>query len=167
MLERCLNPNNRLYPEYGGRGISICERWMIFENFLADMGLRPKGTTIDRFPNNDGDYEPGNCRWATPKEQARNTRVTLFVELAGEEISLRELAETIGIKYGTMYHRVVISGWSIDQAIQKKDGRDRRAVTVDLQTVRQMQAEGLSRRTIAARLGVSPGTIHNRLKAAS
>ena len=76
MLARCQNPNRERYPNWGGRGITVCERWQGehgFENFLADMGPRPAGTTLDRFPNNDGNYEPGNCRWATPKEQQANT----------------------------------------------------------------------------------------------
>jgi hypothetical protein len=75
MRNRCYNPKATGYKHWGGRGITVCDRWRYsFENFLADMGPRPQGTTLDRYPNNDGNYEPGNCRWATWLEQAATRR---------------------------------------------------------------------------------------------
>jgi hypothetical protein len=74
MKRRVLNPNAINYDRYGGRGIRICERWMSFENFYADMGDRPDGMTLDRYPDVDGNYEPSNCRWATATQQSNNQR---------------------------------------------------------------------------------------------
>jgi hypothetical protein len=74
MKQRCNNPHNHKYKDYGGKGITYDPRWELFINFLEDMGERPKGTTLDRYPNKTGDYCKDNCRWATPIEQARNTK---------------------------------------------------------------------------------------------
>jgi hypothetical protein len=73
MMRRCFNPNFVHYSRYGGLGITVCERWRDFRNFLADMGQRPEGKSLDRI-NSDGNYEPGNCRWATALEQRHNRR---------------------------------------------------------------------------------------------
>lgn len=80
MIQRCTNPSNPNYPNWGGRGISVCDRWRCtsprgtgFKNFVADMGMRPNGLTLDRI-NNNGNYEPDNCRWATRKQQYENSR---------------------------------------------------------------------------------------------
>lgn len=74
MRRRCYDPAHKSWDDYGGRGISVDPRWERFETFLADMGERPAGKTIDRYPDNNGNYEAGNCRWATPSEQARNRK---------------------------------------------------------------------------------------------
>ena len=84
MKDRCLNPNHSSYANYGGRGVRVCERWLAFEGFLADMGERPSGTSIDRLDSNGG-YKPGNCRWADAKTQGRNRRtVKLSAAIASE-----------------------------------------------------------------------------------
>lgn len=113
MKQRCLNINNARYQDYGGRGIRVCERWMKFENFLADMGERPKGTSIDRI-NNDGNYEPGNCRWATRKEQQNNLRNNVRITYKGTTKTFNEWAEIMGIKRHTLYTRYK-RGWPIDK----------------------------------------------------
>lgn len=79
MRERCSNPKAHNYPLYGARGIRICERWSVYENFIADMGPRPKGCSIERI-DNDGNYEPSNCKWATKLEQNRNRRTGYTAE---------------------------------------------------------------------------------------
>lgn len=101
---------------YKPRGIGVCDRWKKFENFLADMGERPEGKTLDRYPNQNGNYEPGNCRWASAKEQSRNTSRNRYLEFNGERRSLAEWAELLGRQYSTVKARLN-RGWSIDRAL--------------------------------------------------
>lgn len=99
---RCHNSNNPRYKNYGARGIIVCVEWRnSFEQFFKDMGKRPQGTSIDRI-NNDGNYEPSNCRWATKRQQSLNTSQVLLFEYNGEQLSQSELAQKIGIPMQTL-----------------------------------------------------------------
>ena len=104
MHKRCYDPKATGYKNYGGRGVVVCERWKSFENFFEDMGVRPKETTLDRIDNN-GNYEPNNCRWATWVEQSRNRRNTRYIEFEGEVTTFWALAELVDISPGTLWRR--------------------------------------------------------------
>ncbi len=119
MNQRCNNKNNRKYKLYGGRGISVCKRWGTFENFLEDMGERPPGTTIDRFPNQDGNYEKSNCRWATYAKQNRNMRSNVMIEFRGEKHCLSDWSSILGINRATLNNRIM-RGWSVERAFTTK-----------------------------------------------
>lgn len=115
MIARCHCPTSMGYPSYGARGIRVCERWRTFEHFLADMGARPPGTSIDRI-NNDGDYEPDNCRWATKKEQDNNRRTTQFLEVWGIRRPIMDWARRVGVSVKTIRQRLKM-GWPPEFAI--------------------------------------------------
>lgn len=120
MLNRCRNETDRKhYQDYGGRGIKVCGRWLQFENFLADMGERPKGKTLDRI-DVDGGYEPGNCRWATMKEQNRNKRSSKFVMYRGRKMCLSEAMELSGVKRW-QYYAGIKRGMTPEQALEGQD----------------------------------------------
>ena len=118
MVQRCTDENATNYSFYGGRGISVCDRWRKFENFRDDMLPSWFSTgTLERV-DNDGGYGPGNCRWATKKEQARNRRSTRWVTVFGETLSLMEAVEKYGVvKYGIVRQRVERNGWSLEDAL--------------------------------------------------
>jgi hypothetical protein len=118
MFERCYNKHASGYERYGGRGIKVCKRWRdSYEAFYTDVGPRPSPKhSIDRFPNNDGDYEPGNVRWAAVKEQARNTRTNRFHTFEGQTLCEAEWAERFGFHVSTLRHRLR-NGWSIEHAL--------------------------------------------------
>lgn len=115
MKKRCNNPNTKHYEDYGGRGITVCERWNSFENFLADMGDAPPGMSIDRIDNN-GNYEPGNCRWADDVEQGRNRRSTIYLEIDGIRRCLADWARIGGVHYRTVQRRL-LQGMSAREAV--------------------------------------------------
>lgn len=115
MMSRCRNPRSHNYDKYGGRGIIVCPQWTSFEAFLHDMGERPDGTSLERLDVN-GDYEPSNCRWATQKEQCRNTRTNRYITACGVTRTLIEWAEVTGIKRGTIAYRLN-NGWPTEQAL--------------------------------------------------
>lgn len=115
MRYRCLSPHSVSYPYYGARGIKVCERWNKFENFLADMGERPAGMTLERIDTN-GDYEPSNCRWATPVEQTRNRRITAYIEIDGERRILGEVCAERGVS-AQLVHGRLRSGWPVDDRL--------------------------------------------------
>ena len=110
MIQRCHNPKHERYAYYGGRGIVVCDRWRIYANFLADMGEAPDGLWLDRI-NNDGNYEPGNCRWSTPKEQASNRR-----RKSCNPNSMRSKARAAGLPYMVVMLRLR-SGWTEHEAL--------------------------------------------------
>lgn len=116
LRQRCTNPNNTQFKNYGARGIKVCDRWLAsFEDFAADMGPRPDGGEIERIDNN-GNYEPGNCRWASRKEQCRNTRRTRFLTHNGETLCVTEWAERLGVHPVTLHLRLK-KGWSVEKTV--------------------------------------------------
>lgn len=118
MHQRCSNPKAPHYDRYGGRGIDVCERWNSYVNFEADMGQSPgKGYSIDRI-DNDGNYEPGNCKWSTQKEQLKNTSHCKLYNLNGKWFNKRELGEILGINHHSVERRMVRNKETIGVAIE-------------------------------------------------
>ena len=115
MRTRCLNKNNPDYKWYGAKGVTICDRWQYFKNFLADMGERPLGTSLDRIDTN-GNYCPENCRWADKNTQARNRRCSTIVEFNGQKKSLADWADDLGIGYRCLQTRLSKLHWSVEAA---------------------------------------------------
>lgn len=119
MKKRCESPKCSRFKDYGGRGIAVCERWRnSYKNFIADMGRKPSPMhSIDRI-NNDGNYEPGNCRWALPKEQARNNSRNRHVSFEGRSMPLSEACELTGLPYDIVKARLR-RGWTDERALVK------------------------------------------------
>ncbi len=160
--QRCNNPKSTVYYKYGGKGVTVCDRWDTFEHFVSDMGLRPSvAHSIDRTDNRKG-YEPDNCRWATEIQQQRNRSNNRVVEYQGEELCVAELAERIGLSAKLLRARLE-RGWSVDRAVstpvqtQNRKSAKRQGVKVHYygrwSTVRELaELGGMTVRTMRWRL---------------
>lgn len=154
MKARCNNPKHRAFQNYGGRGIRVCERWQNnFSNFMEDMGPKPTPDhTLER-NNNDGLYEPSNCRWATQKEQMNNRRANHIVGVEGGQMCVAEAAVKLGINYSTLENRLW-KGMSDEEATAKPNLRD---------TYFNFFNEQLTIRQAAAKFGIHLNTLRNRI----
>ncbi len=122
MRNRCNNKNDLRYFQYGGRGIKVCKRWDNFSLFLKDMGEPPSNEhSIDR-KNNEGDYKPSNCQWATRSQQGRNKRNNIFFTFEGKTLSLLDWSEKLNIPYSVLWKRIRYHNWDIERALTQKYG---------------------------------------------
>lgn len=158
MKKRCSNPRSAMFRHYGGRGIRVCERWNDFAAFIADMGAPPLGATLERI-DNDGDYTPANCRWATRAEQNRNTRQNVMLTYGGRTQCLTDWAREYGLSLGTLHARLFVHNWSLDVALTRPARSFKRSYRL-----LEHGGEQLPVREWERRLGVSYGTISHRLK---
>ena len=116
MRQRCNNPKCGVYHNYGGRGITVCAAWNSYERFALDVGRPPSPEhTLDRYPNNEGNYEPGNVRWATRKEQMHNVRINVYITHDGERLIMADWARRCGVTPATMHQR--IRTWGAEKAV--------------------------------------------------
>lgn len=155
MKARCSQVSNKSYASYGGRGIKVCDRWMSFENFYADMGAPKEGLSLDRI-NNHGNYEPSNCRWATQSQQCRNKRDNRLISLNGETRCLNDWAEKAGIKQSTLARRLD-SGWPVADALSRPLG------VAHYHKLIQFNGEAMGLKQWADRVGISKSTLKTRL----
>ena len=141
MWQRCNNKNNDRYDDYGGRGISVCERWRDFFAFMEDMGRRPPGTSLDR-KNNDGNYEPGNCRWATPDQQINNRRNTNWITMDGRRQTISQWCRELKIHKETLKKRYSKTGdWRKAAKQAKRNLTQESIIYVEIDGVRKPARE--------------------------
>jgi hypothetical protein len=122
MVSRCTNPADSSFCSYGAKGISVCERWSVFENFFADMGECPEGMSLDRIDNAKG-YEPENCRWADIVTQNRNKTTVKKYEYHGNSMTLPEWSEVTGIPRSRLWQRINVAKWTVEKTLTTPAGR--------------------------------------------
>jgi len=167
MIQRCYSKTHRAYRLYGARGIEVCNRWRFgtadlnpVEAFAQDMGERPSSShSLDRI-DNDGNYEPGNCRWATPLEQSRNNRNCRLLTLNGKTQSVTEWAEELSLSRSTLYKRLD-AGYTAEEALLSQRVNERRWNLTDAQQRRlqEMRLTGkFTYKELAVQFGISPNS---------
>lgn len=155
MKQRCENPNATGYHNYGALGVKVCDRWQDFKLFVEDVGVPPsKKHTLDRYPNKEGDYEPNNWRWATAKEQLRNTRVNKILFFNGCNKSVSEWAETLGIKPCTIFNRLEL-GWSVEKALSENVRQTKRII--------EYNGQSLTLNEWGEKLNINKDTLNSRI----
>lgn len=164
MIGRCHRPAHSAFRHYGARGISVCERWRVFENFYADMGDPPRGLTIERKDNNLG-YSLDNCIWATMQEQNRNRRSTRWLEFDGKRMIMKDWAAHIGIA-PTALARRLDCGWSIQRALTTPNCTRMTRSSRSEEQRAQIRSSSLSQRVLARAFNISRATVR-RIQAAA
>lgn len=165
MKQRCSNKNTSNYHRYGGRGISVCDRWVeSFDNFIADMGERPTGDhSIDRI-DNDGDYNPDNCKWSTRLEQGRNTRRNRILDFNGEVCCVSEVANQLGVDSGYVTYRLN-NGMEIKKPVIKKEIKVLDIESIPTIKITEMIKKlGGTQAAMAKQAGISPQSLNNMIR---
>lgn len=162
MRRRCHSPGDDSYPRYGARGIRVCERWHTFANFVSDVGVKPSSKhTLDRIDVN-GDYEPGNVRWATQTDQARNTRFNVKLTHGGRTQCVSAWASEFGLDRKTLASRIE-TGWPIGVALSTPAGADNksreRIPKSEYDAIQALWRTGMRNIDIARKYGVAPSLI--------
>lgn len=156
MMQRCYNPNSASWKRYGGRGITVCDRWHKFENFLADMGASSPELSIDRIDNNAG-YSPENCRWATRKQNARNTSKNRLITYKGETACVAEWAERTGLPHALILQRLK-SGWDAHK-IFTTPPKYKKLPPDAVRQIRSLYESGLSQSAIGDKFQLDQTTV--------
>lgn len=165
MMNRCTNPSHRSYQRYGGRGITVCERWHTFQNFLDDMGVKPIGLSLDR-KDNSLPYTRENCRWATASQQARNKSTNRLVTANGETKCVQEWAGILNVPYSSLAYRLD-SGWGDEATINKPFYKTPKETSRHAKSIRLITYKGETKcvQEWTEITGLSYRTIHYRLNA--
>lgn len=153
MMVRCYTDTSNRSADYRGRGIVVCDAWQSLSGFLMDMGARPLGQTLDRI-DNDGNYEPSNCRWATPKQQARNTRRNRYLEVDGVRMLMTDAADAFGLRNSTLFRRLA-RGATPSDAVRSNRAIKMKLCADDVALIRVRLAAGDATKVIAAAFGVT------------